>query len=265
MVDLVVGPLAIDGAIRPLLEWQRDWKTQVIATILRAKPGDFLDVGASVGQTLLDFLCAPVRSRYVGFEPDPVCCEHLARLIGSNRLEQCHAIPAALGDRNGVATLYRSSPVDFGATTMRELRPALDVAERTVCMFRLDDLADTIPVSSLTLVKIDVEGTELAVLRGMETTLQRAQPWILCEVLHRDAFADAELYRARCTDLMRFLTNIEYEVHRVVHDETRTAVVDVERVTAFPDLVWNEESERLCDYLFVPVRDSQAARQLLLS
>lgn len=145
---LRVGPVASDAAMRALLNWRADWKTTAIAKVLRARPGDFVDVGANVGQTLLDFVSAQVRTHYVAFEPNLVCCDHLDRLIGENGLDNCRVIPAALGDRNGITPLYRSGEVDAGATTLRELRPAVMVQSSDVCVFRLDDLTDVITCSA---------------------------------------------------------------------------------------------------------------------
>lgn len=262
--DLRVRPIPHDAAMRALLGWRPDWKTDAIAKILRARQGTFVDVGANVGQTLLDFVAAPVRSIYVGFEPNLVCCEHLSRLIASNALADCRVIPAALGDRNGIATLYRCGDVDAGATLRRELRPAADVQESTICMFRLDDSVDVIGGPRLALVKIDAEGAELEVLRGMEATIARHQPWIVCEVLHRDPFADAGAYARRCSELMRLVDSIGYSAFRIVPDDRGLKVRSLEQVSAFPDVVWGEQSATSCDYLFLPSTDDDLALQVLV-
>ena len=250
--------------MRVLLAWKPNWKTHAIGEILKYRPGALVDVGAHVGQTLLDFVAAPRGSTYLAFEPNVICCHHLQTFISVNRLDSCRVVPAALGDRNQVAILYQfGSDVDSGSSTMRELRPTWDAQPYTCCMYRLDDISDVLPQSSTSLLKIDVEGTELDVLRGMETTVRNEHPWIICEVLHRDTYADEEPYRQRCSDLMRLLTKLEYSVLLILRNRDDSRVEDLKTIEAFPDVVWAEGSEQLCDYLFVPASEIEAAQHVL--
>jgi len=261
--DLRVRAFASDAPMRAMMEWTPDWKTQAIAAILAHHPGTLIDVGANVGQTLLDFLKAPERSSYLGFEPNLTCYQHLAAFISANGLDQCRVFPAGLGDKNGIANLYRlGGEVDSGGTTVKELRPRDQVTADACCIFRLDDLGDLAAGAEIALIKIDTEGSELEVLRGMEVTIRASQPWILCEVLHRDEAAEPEPYRQRCAGLMRVLGELGYRVQRAVHDETR--IDALEDVSEFPNRVWTADSIRLCDYLFVPASDLSQTREVLL-
>ena len=261
---LVVSPFVSGAPMRALLAWRPDWKTQAVGRILQHRRGAFIDVGANVGQSLMDFLSAPVRSTYLGFEPNLTCFQHLAKLISVNGLDQCRVIPAALGERSGVSLLYRyGGDVDLGATMLRDQRPGLRVTPDDSCVYRLDDLGDLIE-PEVALIKIDVEGGELEAMRGMEETLARSRAWVLCEVLHRDEAADAELHRQRCGELLRFVARIGYEVHWLVQDSNGTTVRALEPISAFPDEVWDDErSAHACDYLFVPSGEAEAARKVL--
>ena len=262
---LVIQSSASAAPMRAMIAWRADWKTAAIAEILRSRQGMLIDVGANVGQTLLDFLSAPVRSAYVGFEPNPVCYGHLAKFISANGLEQCLVIPAALGDTNGIAQLYRyGGDVDSGATTLPELRPRLKSVGTTICMLRLDDIADDLPGNDIALIKIDVEGGELAALRGMERTIARSKPWLMCEVLHRDVSAAAEPFAQRCDDLTRFVAGLGYQMLQLVQDGAGARIVRLEEVAAFPAIQWNDETSPLaCDYLLVPNGEDALAREVL--
>jgi FkbM family methyltransferase len=264
---LVIRSSASGAPLRALIEWRPDWKTRAIAAVLRDRSGVLIDVGANVGQTLLDFLAAPVRSTYLGFEPNAICYQHVARLISDNGLGDCHLVPAALGERNGVATLYRyGGDVDSGATTLAGLRPRLEAKGTNISVFRLDDLAGVLPEPEIALIKIDIEGGELEALRGMERTIGRTKPWIMCEVLHRDVSADPEPFSRRNQELMQLLTDLRYEVLRIAQDQVAGAKGRLETVTAFPDAAWDDRSSPYaCDYLFVPKGQAEAARQVLCS
>jgi FkbM family methyltransferase len=265
LARLVIRSSASSAPLRALMDWRPDWKTHAIGKILRSRKGVMIDVGANVGQTLLDFLAAPVRSTYLGFEPNVICYQHLAKLVFDNGLDECHVVPAALGNRHGITTLYRyGGDVDAGATTLRDLRPRLNAQGTNVCVFRLDELPEILPEPQIALIKIDTEGGELDALRGMEQTIARTQPWIMCEVLHRDVSAEAEPFSRRSDELMQFLSGIGYEVLHIVQGQAAGTIVSADEVSAFPDVVWDDESSPCnCDYLFVPKGQAEAARQVL--
>jgi hypothetical protein len=119
--------------------------------------------------------------------------------------------------------------------------------------------------ASVALIKIDVEGSEVEVLTGAEETIRAAEPWILCEVLHRDPVAEPESYRRRCAELMQRVTSLGYVVERLVQDESGSRIESIEAVESFPDQVWADGSERLCDYLFVRQAEVETARRLLVA
>lgn len=148
-------------------------------------PGDvFLDVGANIGY----FSCVAaakvgVSGRVVAFEPAPDLSRRLletSREIGrrsrSVRLARIEVHDVALSDREGEAMLS-------WATNNRYAERFLSVegggeAVRTV------RLSAYLPELTCDVVKIDVEGAELRVLRGMEAMLVRDRPrLVLVEAL----------------------------------------------------------------------------------
>jgi hypothetical protein len=160
-----------------------------------------------------------------------------------------------------VTMLYAGSDVDAGATIFEWLRPRAPLVPTTVCSFRLDDVAKRLP-NQIALIEIDVEGAELEVLRGAEHTINSTRPWIICEVLHRDLFADAKSYHERLALLARFIAQIQYEVLRIVRTSDAARVSRLERVSGFPEKVWHAGSEAECDYLLVPYGQGAEAQNM---
>jgi len=261
--DLIVAPFVSAAPMDAAMAWAPDWKTSAVGAILRNRPGALLDVGANVGQTLMDFLSAPVRSTYLGFEPNLICYQHLVKLVSDNALDGCRVLPVGLCDRNDVCELYRCSDVDSGTTLLSNAHPGLPKIAESASVFRLDDLAHHLPEPEIALIKIDVEGAELEVLRGMRKTVARTKPWILCEVLHRDPLAEPKPYRERCRELIKLLATMDYEILHVLQNEAATKVIGLAKVDRFPDRSWDDKvSPTGCDYLFVPQGQAAAAQQL---
>ena len=140
-----------------------------------------VDVGANVGQFAAAVKALSPGSHVVCFEPDPIVFSSLARNVGE--LPNVEAQCLALGRESGVATLFRhelsvmSSFHPAGAGYDEKITVSVDVA-------RLDDvLGDEDPVDIL---KVDVEGSELAVLQGGTDVLRRSR-FLLVEIgLSRD-------------------------------------------------------------------------------
>jgi len=135
----------------------------------------FVDVGANVGIYSLLAAGAVPQGQVLAFEPNPITAERMRTNLGLNRLTNVMLHTSAVGSKAGTATLTaKLGPGDHialgqlsGGDTISVPMTTLDAAvERTA------------PVS---LVKIDVEGFEVEVLRGATDLLQRddAPAWIM--------------------------------------------------------------------------------------
>lgn len=127
--------------------------------------GAIIDAGANIGYTALLFAR---RGRVYAFEPEPANVRMLRRNVARSRHRDrvvVHA--AAVGARGGKARLWlnRRHRGDHRVTTAA-FAPATDTIE--VDVVALDDVIRE-PVA---FVKIDVQGYELEVSRGMERLLR---------------------------------------------------------------------------------------------
>lgn len=141
-----------------------------------------VDIGADVGQFTIAMLAAS-RS-VIAFEPRPAQARELASMFGAVgaavRIE-----PVALSDKPGV-TAMRVVESEPGRSTIDNDNALSDVSGGEVQSIdvpvkRLDDLG----LDDIGLIKIDVEGHELAVLRGAADTIVRNRPAILVEAEER--------------------------------------------------------------------------------
>jgi FkbM family methyltransferase len=144
------------------------------------RPGDsMIDVGASIGYfTALAADVVGTSGTVYAFEPLQAVLPLLRQTVSLNAFEdrvQVHSF--ALSDRDGVGRLV--PPVD--SRNMGTARLA-DRGGEVIELRRLDSVASSWPQGRLRLVKIDVEGRELEVLRGAEKTIRRRQAEaLICE------------------------------------------------------------------------------------
>lgn len=141
----------------------------------------FVDVGANVGvYTAWGSRCVGSAGRVVAFEPIPALRAHIEHVVGLNALGNVSLVPKALGAEQGVVTLWVVPHASGLTSAIAPSDPA--AAQRVdVPMSTLDDeLGGT--QRPPTLIKIDVEGYEMAVLQGAARTLASPQgPAVLFE------------------------------------------------------------------------------------
>lgn len=129
------------------------------------RPGEhFIDVGANVGSYTV-LAGGAAKARVTAVEPIGTSFEHLRRNVSLNALDdrvQCHR----MGLSEAPGTLRFTAGLD---TVNHVLSEGEDVPSVEVPVMRLDDLIAEAPAPIL--IKIDVEGHELAVLRGASQTL----------------------------------------------------------------------------------------------
>lgn len=127
------------------------------------RPGDlFVDVGANIGAYTIaaSGVCG---AQTLAFEPDPISCASLVTCVQANGLEQLVTVrEAALGACSGMAHFT------IGLDTQNRVLSAPAENSRLVPMAVLDE---ALSGAEPTIIKLDVEGFEEAVLQGAENAL----------------------------------------------------------------------------------------------
>ena len=190
--------------------------TEPDMTVLRhlVPPGGCaLDLGANFG-LYTRFLAEAVGpdGAVHAVEPVPTMHDVLRSNVRRFRLAQVRTHPVAASDATRTVTMTVPRYPSGGANyyEARVVGGPRERAGRTVRVpgIRLDDLFGHLP--RIDVVKCDVEGHELAILRGAETLLRRHRPAWLMEVSgDPDTFGSAaaevvEMLRAKGYDIYRF-------------------------------------------------------------
>jgi FkbM family methyltransferase len=140
----------------PRLSWSRSLRTLKQAGF---EPVTVFDIGVGFGTFGLYQLFPDALYHLV--EPTPECGPHLERIA---RSLDCRIHRLALGDRDGEARLEVRADIQ-GSTLLEEIGERDWLRFETVPMRRFDSLFTSFARPAL--AKIDVQGAELMVLRGM--------------------------------------------------------------------------------------------------
>jgi FkbM family methyltransferase len=161
------------------------------------------DVGGYRG-----FMCGAMAmagaSRVFVFEPLSSNRRALARLVELNPALPLSVLPYAISDNDGSAQFKVMADLSMG--TIADWPTPLEVMELVpVTARQIDSLVQTHEILPANVVKIDVEGAELAVLKGSLYLLQECRPKIFIEA------HSATLERA-CSEL---LAPFRYTIRRM--------------------------------------------------
>jgi len=184
-------------------EWTDDLKKLVPA------PNVVLDCGANKGQTAGTFRRMYPTSTIYSFEPVRGIYEELvekAKSLGT------HAVPLAVGDRNGKATINLTAGPE--ANSLLEFEPGNPCAQWTrvvgteeidVCTLDKWCEGSDIDPHDIDVIKMDLQGGELAALHGAKKLLKTARA-VFMEVSFVKLYKDCPLF----DEVDRFMTECGY-------------------------------------------------------
>ncbi|GAB7017717.1 FkbM family methyltransferase [Halostagnicola bangensis] len=172
------------GTIRSYELYNRHGNDEMLAELdSRCGPDDVIyDIGANVGTYSLALLAAEPNRHVVAFEPAPSAAEHLLSNAELNGLEdRLEFSPVGLGEERGSETFYVSTYTELSGFDRESAeRWEASVAEvLQVPVERLDAMVEAGPAPDV--LKIDVEGTAPAVLKGGRSTLETQHPLVFLE------------------------------------------------------------------------------------
>jgi FkbM family methyltransferase len=185
---LMPAALYYRGRIADEATWG-EHELDVLGEIMRPG-GTAIDAGANQG--VFAYAFSRIAAQVEAFEPNPDYARFAQRMLGSRARVHQLALSEKAGRAQFVVPLAEDGTVlhlggtlaDGGAATAKSMR--FDVELRTIDSFAFKDVRA---------IKIDVEGSELAVLAGGRATILRDRPPLIVELLtgaHADPVAATE-------------------------------------------------------------------------
>jgi FkbM family methyltransferase len=171
---------------KPTVIWPGEFpEASLIAWAKQLIKGDFVDIGAHVGTYSLSY--APHCGKVYAFEPQRMTFYRLCAGIIMNRCTNVYAHNVALvGPDSPITMELKIISDDGGGSSVMSLPTNKQPlgTERVECR-----TLDSYELINVGLIKIDVEGAELEVLKGAKKTLARCHPKLLVEVWNDDWYA----------------------------------------------------------------------------
>jgi FkbM family methyltransferase len=162
--------------------YEREQTKSLINLLNTLRPSTFIDVGANIGYYSL--LVAAKGVSVIAVEASPQIIPALERSILLNRdlSSRIRVVRAAASDLEGEVPFWVNTVThNFGlGSTVGSLPDAPSSAVSVPCV-RLDDVISFETPGPL-LCKVDVEGAECRVLRGMINTIRTLRPVFIVEV-----------------------------------------------------------------------------------
>ncbi len=191
-----------------------------IGIILKQKKSPLLlDVGSNYGQTIRKFRMDFDRPTIIGFEPDPTCYESLKRHFLKEDLTLENL---GLGNENTTA--------EFKVYEVNGLQSFLDVSDQgmlktskiketlSVEIKKLDDYVAAKQITTIDLLKMDVQGYELNVLKGAAKTLERHAIQVIYTEIN---FLDAYQGQGDFQEITVFLKTVGYHLVGIYNQSFR--------------------------------------------
>jgi len=171
-----------------------------------------LDIGANIGYfTLLFASLVGKEGKVFAYEPEPSNFEILKKNVKTNNFQNVILENVAVTNSTGTTELYLSEK----AAGQHRIYKSKDVKKNHVSVktIRLDDYLNNIPFfEKISFIKLDVEGSEFGVLKGMEKVLSQNKT---IELIMEFSPRQIRDYGADPIDQLHYLKNLEFDFYTV--------------------------------------------------
>ena len=184
-----------------------------------------IDAGANIGLHTLNMAKIVGKTGKVfAFEPEITNFEILKKNIKLNNYTNIFAEHKAVGEKDGIATLYRSNHPGMHKI---DSEPQHSKDKLNVDIINLDNFFNKNHIQpKIDFIKIDVEGFELSVLKGMKNILKNNKNIkILLELSHNKLHEEDLEYNSKYEELLDFLESFNFKKFCI--DEENNKLIQV--------------------------------------
>lgn len=187
----------------------RKWEPKIAKILCQhAKKGTVaIDAGSYIGTHTLALVDAVgAKGKVVTFEPQTWAYHGIQKTLAKNKIKNVKLVNVGLSDKKG--KLRFCSDGTGSSSLCQERRPSsrwtevYDIPIKTLDSFKLNNVS---------IIKIDVEGHELNVLKGAEKTIKSSKPVLVLEVWGRRT--------DRLQKMKEYLKTLNYTIENISADD----------------------------------------------
>ena len=253
-------PIINEVGLGNFLDSSEPWMLHILNRLI-AHPDyqkTFIDVGVNLGQTLIKVKAVAPLVHYIGFEPNPLCVNYINKLVAANKFTNSEIVPVGIGDKSSVLKLklFNNSDFDSSASIIEGFRNESSITKTiNVPVFKYSDLSMEKELN-IGIIKVDVEGAELEVIRGFKCKIKSDRPVILIEIL--PVYNSENLLRiSRQENIQKILIELDYKILRVIKVDNRfNKVQEILEFGVHSDL-------NLCEYVLTPSEQLENIKRAL--
>lgn len=177
-----------------------------------------MDVGANVGDVTTVALWSYPKANVICFEPVKGTFEILKEKL-KDFTAQTHLFNMALSNSAGegeinITTSNGANSIETQSASHQALNPHVrEVGKEKIRLVRLDEIASQLPAQKIDILKIDVEGHELAVLEGGANFISKNVNAIIIEV---SIMRDQAGKHQSLFDLFAVLNKMGFQLYNII-------------------------------------------------
>jgi len=180
------------------------------------QPGDVaVDVGAQIGYlTLVMATSASRQTSVLSFEPESGNITRFKANMNLNSIENVLLIEKAASEHEGILRLYLSADENAGTHSTVFVEGNVSETFVEIPSTTLDAAVRALGKDRVDLVKVDVEGGEIDVIRGADSILENHRPLVIVEL--SDALQAAR--GSSCKAFKEHMLEYGYDAHTINSD-----------------------------------------------
>jgi FkbM family methyltransferase len=223
------------AGIATLANGQYEPGVEAILASLVSQTRVFIDIGANVGFYSCFAAALNETVKVFSFEPNSDVRKRLHKnIMLNNSHDRIAVLPYGLGERNEELELYVPPRSGSGAGSLRNLHP--EEGESVTLKVDIHKLSSIFPnLDSVDLLKIDIEGSELAAIKGGLELIQRNKPVIIVELLRKWM----KPFGSHPQDVVKLLTPFGYTCFSIAEN----GILQIDEI---------DENTSETNFLFVP-------------
>lgn len=183
------------------------------------KSKNVLDIGANIGFSTLKFKEINNNLNILAFEPQASMYKLMVKNIRTNNIKNVKIYNFGLSNSNKKHNFHSS--INYpGNGSIKKLQPKLKTNKKIIKFIKGDSLIK----NKIDFIKIDTEGSELLVLKGLEKTITKYKPVIFCEILRKWT----KVFTINPNDIIGYLSHYGYKCYGI---SDKGVLVKIRKIT----------------------------------